>query len=342
MAREPLRGAAAAVSVAPYALAVAVLVFAIASQYFVPQNWPASRTVYRSLAGDLAVVYGIPIVAFALLVGTRPLAGWKDDLEHATVVGLGWYGVLGVVALVVTIVLTAVFLLLDPAALHLLSKPNPDLEAAAGDPWLYVALSFAVGAFEETIFRGWVFGYWVARGVPWVTPAILSSALFASLHLYYGTTYGWASAIVFPTLFLLGFAFAATYRSARGNLVVPAALHGAYDASAYLTLISLGAGVGFRYGLIVLGAVVGVVYYLRRSERGGPPPAPYAGSSAGVAPPPRSSTGPPSPAPMGPSDEGLRGVPGYRFAPLPRPTSERRGDRSNRSSCPVPTAAAYR
>jgi len=56
-----------------YAVGVATVVLAITSQYFVPELWPASRLIYGSLAGDVAIVYGVPVVAFALLVGAGPL-----------------------------------------------------------------------------------------------------------------------------------------------------------------------------------------------------------------------------------------------------------------------------
>jgi membrane protease YdiL (CAAX protease family) len=250
-------------SIARYAVGVAVVVLAISSQYFVPQSWPASRLVYRSLAGDVAVVYGLPIVAFALLVGTGPLRGWRANPRKATVEGLGWYGTMGLLAFVVTIGLAGVYLAVDPGALKLLERPNPALQAAAGNPWFFVGFSFVVGALEETIFRGWIFGFWMGRTTAWLPPAILSSALFAALHVYYGTTYGVAAPLIFPTLFLLGFAFAATYRSNDGNLFVPAALHGANDAAAYLTLISLAVGTDLHWLLLLAGGLIGLVYYLR-------------------------------------------------------------------------------
>ncbi len=245
-----------------YGIGLGVLVLAIVSQYFVPESWPASRGVYGSLAGDLAIVYGIPIVALAFLVGSGPLRRWAANLRPATVLGLSWFGAMAWLGLAITLVLGIVYAIVDPAALKLLSRPNPALEQAIGDPWLYVALSFGVGACEETIFRGWVFGFWVGRTRSWVVPAVLSSVLFAGVHLYYGTTYGAAAPLIFPTLFLLGFGFAATYRASGGNLVVVALLHGAYDATAYLTLVSPLAGNGARYLLLGVAGIVGLVYYV--------------------------------------------------------------------------------
>ena len=261
-------------SLARYAAGVVAVVLAISSQYFVPQTWPASRVVYTSLLGDVTVVYVVPVVAFAALVGAAPLRRWRANLGAAGVVGLSWYGALMLLAVVLTIGLAVAYAFFDPGALKLLGRPNPALQAAASDPWFYVGFSFVVGAFEETIFRGWVFGYWVGRQGTWVMPAVLSSALFAGLHIYYGTTYGVATPLIVPTLFLGGFALAATYRSTGGNLVVPALLHGANDAAAYLTLISLAVGTAVHWSLILGGALVGLVYFVVRPARAGTPAPP--------------------------------------------------------------------
>ncbi len=259
-----------------YVTAVAITVFAVLSQYFVPEAWAPARAVYYNLPGDFAVVYGIPIVAFAVLVGARPLARWRANSGTATWEGLRWYGALSLLALFVFLALYLIYEAVDPSALGLLNTPNPELTAAASDPWFYVGLSFAVGAVEETIFRGWIFGYWVGAGRGWVGPAAWTSALFAGVHLYYGTTYGVVSPLIFPTLFLAGFAFAATYRYSRGNLLVPALLHGQFDATSYLSLVSLPVSLALHYGVILLGGLVALIAYLRT-----PPPAtPAAGGGA--------------------------------------------------------------
>jgi len=250
-------------SVPRYFVAVAITVVVIASQYFVPELIAPTRVVYGSLLGDLLIVYGIPIVTFLSLVGPGPLRHWNRRLGLATLEGLQWYGITSLVSLFVVIALTIVYLALDPGALALLSRANPALEQAVGNPWFFVGLSFAIGAIEETIFRGWIFGFWAARGGSWLVPAVWTSALFAGVHLYYGTTYGAAAPLIFPTLFFAGFGFAAAYRASGGNLVVIALLHGTFDAAAYLTLLNEGAGIGLRYGLILVGLVVALLVYAR-------------------------------------------------------------------------------
>jgi membrane protease YdiL (CAAX protease family) len=272
----PSWGAPSPVPPAPrsrYWIGVVVTVVAILSQYFVPEGYPPALALYGNLPGDLAVVYGVPIVAFALLVGRGPLRNGLRRMGRAAQEGLAWYGVLSLLALLVLFALLIAYQVLDPSAIALLKKQNPALTEAAGDPWLFVALSFLVGACEETIFRGWIFGYW--RDVPgsWIGPATWTSVVFAGMHLYYGLTYGAASPLIFPGLFLTGFAFAATYRYSGGNLAVVALLHGENDASAYLTLPLGVLGDAIHYAVILAGAAVAFVLYLRRAAGPAPPPA---------------------------------------------------------------------
>ncbi len=243
-----------------YAAGVAITILAILSQYFVPEAVPATRVVYGNLLGDLLVAYGIPVAAFSVLLGAGPLRRWRSRMRLATWQGLRWYGLLSVLGLFVTLVLATIFLAVDPGALQALSRTPPPLGAAAGDPWFFVGLSFAIGAIEETIFRGWIFGFWRNRPGSWLVPATWTSGLFAGLHLYYSSTYGIASVLVFPSLFLVGFAFAATYRASGGNLVVPAVLHGAFDASAFLTIISVTWGALLRYLPVLVGVLIGIFY----------------------------------------------------------------------------------
>jgi predicted CoA-binding protein/membrane protease YdiL (CAAX protease family) len=242
-----------------YAIGVAVTVFAILSQYFVPGLVPGAGLLYGNLPGTLFVVYGLPVLAFAVLLGPGPLRSWRARPKVALWEGLRWYGGLSLLALAIAFGLTAVYALVDPSALPLLQRPNPVVQAAAGDPWPYVGLSFAVGAFEEVIFRGWIFGSWRAQGGTWIGPAAWTSAVFAGVHVYYTTTYGITAPVILPTLFLLGFAFAATFHFSGGNLLVPAALHGAYDASAFLYLISQDAGLLLRFGLVLVGALLALL-----------------------------------------------------------------------------------
>jgi len=247
-----------------YFTGVVITVVAIYTQYFVPQHFPAADVLYGNLPGDLFVVYGIPVIAFALLVGAAPLRDWRQRMGLATWQGLRFYGLLTLLALLIVFFLAFLYAVFDPAALQLLNRPNPVLEEAKGNPWFFVGFSFVIGAFEETIFRGYFFGYWRDRPGPWVTPAVWTSIVFAAVHLYYATTYGIAAPLLFPQLFLFGFALAATYRYSGGNLVLPAVLHGAHDAAAFMTLISPVLGEVALYGVVLVGALIGLIEYLRK------------------------------------------------------------------------------
>ena len=255
-------------SIGAYLVAVGATVFAILSQYFLPESIPALWPAYWNFVGGLLIVYGIPILAFSLLVGRAPLRHFAERLRSATVEGLQWYGLLSLLSFFVLFLMVIAYEAVDPAALRLLSRPNPVIQAAQSDPWFWIGFSFVIGAVEETIFRGWIFGYWLERRTPnWLVHATWTSLLFAGVHLYYGTTYGPAAPLVFPTLFLLGFAFAAAMRASGGNLVIVALLHGAHDAAGFLTIISPTAAYIVQYGLIGVGAMVGLVVYLRSASR---------------------------------------------------------------------------
>ncbi len=259
--------------VARYALAVLLTAAAVLSQYVLPQHVPALRPLYSALAGDLLVVYGIPIAAFATLVGTGPISRFFANPGKASVEGLRWYGLFSLLSLIVTVVLVVVYLAVDPSALQRLTAPNPDIQAAEGDPWFWVGFSFVIGLVEETIFRGWLFGFWVARRSPsWFLHAVWTSVLFAGLHLYYATTYGPALGVIFPTLVLLGLAFAVAYRYSGGNLLVIGLLHGAYDSAAFLYLVSPSSGDLFRFGLVAVGLAVAWAVYRQASLARGPVP----------------------------------------------------------------------
>lgn len=314
-------------STTSYAAAVLVTVLAILSQYFVPELAPPVAWAYHNIVTGYAIVYGLPIVAFLVLVGTAPLRRWRAEMSRSAVRSLAWYGALSAISLIVTFALLLLYVAFDPGPLHLLTKQNPELTAAVPDPWLWIGLSFVIGAIEETIFRGWIFGYWVRRGSPsLVVHAVWTSALFAGLHLYYGTTYLAAAPLIYPELFFLGLAFALAVRSSRGNLVWVALLHGATDALSFYTLINTDLAAGLRYALIGVGALIAIYLYVRSQPA--KPPAPYPPSSVGfgsapmwapgpdglppravpvVPPPPPSYLPPPPPPPYGPPPPGPPG-----------------------------------
>ncbi len=266
---------------ARFALGLAITVGAIVSQYVVPSSVPAADLVYGSLLGDVGVVYGIPLAAWLALFGARPLGAFARRTPRAAVWGLAYYGVFSILALGATIAAVALLAAFDPAALALLSRPNPVLVAAEGNPLFFIGFSFVAAAFEETIFRGFIYQLAVRPGGSWVAAAAGSSALFAGVHLYYAETYGLAVIAIAPSLFAVGFAFAATVEMSGGNLVVVIVLHGALDAAAFLSLLSGSAALAAHYLPIVAGVAIAVglagsgrPFLPPRRTEGGFPPAP--------------------------------------------------------------------
>ncbi|MGA7861083.1 MAG: type II CAAX endopeptidase family protein [Thermoplasmata archaeon] len=307
-------------SLAAYFAAVSITVLAILSQYFLPQLVPAARPVYATLATGLLVIYGIPILAFVLLVGIGPLRRFFSTPGSAVVEGLRWYGAMSILGLLAAFTIVAVLSAIDPSAVSQLSKLSPPLVAAESDPWFWVGFSFVIGIVEETIFRGWIFGYWLLRSPSqWFVHAVWTSLLFASMHLYYGNTYGLASGVAFAELFFAGLGFAFAVRYSRGNLLVVGLLHGAHDALSFSTLVWKPYGIELYYLLILVGAFVFLAVFLRQrqvAQRGpmipwemGQTPAPAApvfpgGNPAIRWPPPPSDPydRPPLPSPPPPGD----------------------------------------
>jgi membrane protease YdiL (CAAX protease family) len=252
-------------SLARYATATGLTVFTILSQYFLPQLVPALRPVYSTLLGQFLIVYGLPILAFALLVGSGPLRGWADRLGSAWSEGLQWYGSLTLLALFVIFILLAIVLSIEPSAAQRLNTPTPIVRAAAANPWFWAAISFAVGVLEETIFRGWIFGYWLLRSPgDWKLHAAWTSVLFAAVHLYYAFTYGILFVIPAVVLVLDGVAFAIAMRNSGGNLVAVSGLHGWNDSTVFIALALPALGIGLHYGIVLLGALLALALYLRK------------------------------------------------------------------------------
>jgi membrane protease YdiL (CAAX protease family) len=298
-----------------YLIAVAITILTILSQYFLPENLPFLGPVYHNLATHLLLVYGLPILAFGLLVGGGPLARFFSNSRLAVVEGLRWYGAMGVLGLVAAFAIVAVLAVVDPTALSQLNRPNPVLEAARSDPWFWVGFSFVIGIVEETIFRGWIFGYWLQRDAShWSVHAVWTSLLFASVHLYYGSTYGLASGVAFAELFFSGLGFAVAVRSSKGNLLVVGLLHGAHDALSFSTLVWNPWGEELYYLLILIGALVFIATAWAR-DRARQPLVPW--RPGAVAPTPPAGGNPAIVWP--PSSEGVYDRPSLPTPPPPTP-----------------------
>ncbi len=238
-----------------YLIGVIVIFAAVYSQYFLP---------IHGVVGFL-VVYGIPVLVVSLIFGRELLRRAGKNNKIAAKYGLGLFGILSVIGLFLAVVALAIILRFNPQAADLITKPNPVLDVPPNVAWIMVAISIlVVGPAEEYLFRGFLFGGLlnITKGKRWLLITAVSSVLFALVHGYYVVTYEITSVIPFITLITFGLAMAVTYYWSGGNLVVPALIHGVYDAIGFLgvalssTVIS---GI-LRFVFMAFGLVFAVIY----------------------------------------------------------------------------------
>ncbi len=216
------------------------------------------------------LVYGVPILIVSLVWGRTIIFKALNQTYTAFKYGLGYFGIFTVLGLFLGILIIFALTLLDPAAINLLHKPNPVLQVPPQFAWYMVGFSFlVVGPSEEYLFRGFVFGGLVnfLKGRNWLSLAFVSSIFFAGAHLYYALVYGVASLVSFADLITFGMALAATYYVSGGNLLIPALIHGTYDATAYVGVAtSSDIGVQLRELMLLIGVLVAAFVFLRRKR----------------------------------------------------------------------------
>ncbi len=245
-----------------YLVGLVIIFAAVYSQYVIPQGF--------GLVLGFLVVYGIPVVATGLLWGRAIIRRALSRTATAVKFGLGFFGAFTVLGLVLGIAILFVILYFDPSAENLLFKPNPVLNIPSGLAWVMVLVSFlVVGPAEEYLFRGFVYGglLSLSNNRHWLSLAFFSALLFAGVHLYYIFVYGLVSLIQLTDLVTFGMAMAATYYYSGGNLLVPAMVHGAYDATAFVGVAtSTAIGVALREIMILIGVIVAVVLFAQRGR----------------------------------------------------------------------------
>ena len=210
-----------------YLIGVVVIYLCVYSQYFIH---------YVSITGYL-VVYGIPVLVVSLIFGRQLLQRAFKNNKDAAHFGLGLFGVLTVVSLVLSFIALAIITHFDPHAANLLNKPNPVLNVSSSVAWLMIPVSIlVVGPAEEYLFRGFIYGglLSISKGKYWILLAAVSSVMFASVHAYYALTYSIASVLPFIDLIAFGLAMCITYYWSGGNIVMLALIHGLYDATDFL------------------------------------------------------------------------------------------------------------
>ena len=249
-----------------YVLGLIIIFVAVYSQYLF-----SDFGIHLGVILGLLLVYGVPILAITLLLGTTIIRRWFKNTFYAVKVGLGLFGAFTVLGFALAIVIGTILVALYPPTTKLLEQPNPELDVSPYFAWILVGVSLlAVGPAEEYIFRGFVFGGLldIFKNRNWLIPALVSSLLFSAAHLYYAETYEVASLVPFVELVTFGMAMAGTYYLSGGNLFAPALIHGAYDATAYVGVAtSTSVGDDLRAFMIVLGVIVAFVMYIQRGSR---------------------------------------------------------------------------
>lgn len=204
----------------------------------------------------LLIVYGIPVSVVSFLFGSVILRRAFNDTCTALKIGMGLFGVSSLGGILAASAIFSIIVMFDPKAVYLLHKPNPLLHVPPEYAWIMVWLSLVlVGPAEEYVFRGFVFGglLSLSKNRRWLSLAFFSSLLFALAHLYYALVYGIASLAPFVELLSIGMGLAATYYLSGGNLLIPALLHGLYDATGFMT-VALSSEIGFWLRVSMMGA----------------------------------------------------------------------------------------
>ncbi len=182
-------------------IAMAALHYSSAAMTFLPRN---SRYVESVGATALELVYVIPVILILAWRRANWLAlGFRKFTGSALGLGCG----LVVLTYMLTIVYSTVLVMLK---IKTQGQSLLEIMAAAGSPvGIVVAAVLAAPIAEEIFFRGFLF-QGLRQKYGWNKAAILSSLVFASLHLQL--------AALFPT-FLLGYVFSFIYH--KSNSIWP-------------------------------------------------------------------------------------------------------------------------
>jgi membrane protease YdiL (CAAX protease family) len=242
-----------------YCLGLAVIFISSYSQYLVSG---------MNLIAGTFWVYGISIAAISIVAGGPSLKRAFRDANGAFRIGLASFGAFTVAGSAASLLIVAMLKGLDPSALTVLQKPLPVLEIPHSTAWLMAGASIlVVGPCEEYIFRGFVFGGLLKLfGTRhWLLLAFASSILFAGVHLYYAIVYQVAALVPFVDIVAIGMALACAYYLSKGNLLMPALIHGVYDAMGFVGVATQPeVGVRLRAAFILVCILVALKVLLQR------------------------------------------------------------------------------
>jgi len=249
MAAEPRR-----IHPAMYIAGVVVILLGVYAQY----------VLNIGTVGSFLLAYGLPLAVVRALWWDGIAGNALRNNTSALRYGLAYYGIFTAIGIIGSLAVVYALTALDPSAVGLLQQPNPVLNVPPDVALVMVFVSIlVVGPAEEVLFRGFVFGGLVSLtgGRHWVAMAFASSVLFAMAHLYYALVYGIASAVPFVELVAFAMAMAAAFHFSGGNLLVPAMIHGVYDASGFIGVaVSLDVGTALRIGMLILGLIFAVTF----------------------------------------------------------------------------------
>ena len=221
----------------------------------------------------MLLVYGVPIVVVSLIWGRYILQRAFNNVLKSLKYALSMYGIFTGIGLLSSVAMLFVLLEFDPSSLNLLHRPNPVLNIPEEFAWIMVVVSIlVVGPAEEYLFRGHVYGGMLnLLGTEhWLLLALASSILFAAAHLYYAVVYGVASSIQFIDLITFGMAMATTFYLSGGNLLLPALMHGAYDATGFLGVATQSSIGGIlREIMLLIGLATAIVLFNQRKKSDG-------------------------------------------------------------------------
>jgi membrane protease YdiL (CAAX protease family) len=217
------------------------------------------------------IVYGVPLLVTSLLWVSEIIRKAFSHTFAALKFGLGFFGAFTVLGVLASTAIFYIIVTLDPTAVSLLNRPNPVLHIPPELAWIMVWFSLlVVGPVEEYLFRGFMYGGLLSlfKDHHWLSLAFISSILFAAVHLYYAIVYGIVSLVQFTDLVTFGMAMAATYYLSGGNLLVPAMIHGAYDATGFIGVAtSLDTGILLRGSMILIGVVVAIALFVQKMHK---------------------------------------------------------------------------
>jgi membrane protease YdiL (CAAX protease family) len=263
-----------------YIIGLAVIFTTVYIPYFVPLG----------VVPGYLIVYGVPIVVVTAVFGRAIFSRAAKNNKNAFKATLGLFSSFYLVGIFLSLAALTIILQFYPSALQLLDKTNPALDVSRTVAWIMIAVSMLViGPAEEFLFRGFVFGglLSISKGRHWIPLAVVSAAIFASVHGYYGLTYGVASPVYFIQLITFGLAMSVAYYWSGGNIVALAVVHGLNDAIGFLGVATTrNIGLAAQGIFIAVGLVFAVSYILFKKVRINPTQTPEPQPQTEQPPPP--------------------------------------------------------